>query len=92
VFTKSGRTLKAKITSPAGARFIELPAHREPPENSNPGFRLLAADHEETESMTTFRVVFSAGSEAVEMPPLREWGRATADAPSGDPDSATHCR
>lgn len=75
VFTKDGRTLKVKMTAPAGARFIELPVHREPPENPNRGFRLLTADHEETEALTTFCVVFSAGSAEVEMPPLREWGR-----------------
>lgn len=75
VLTQNGRTLTAKIRAPAGARFIELSGHREPPENPNRGFRLLAADHVETGETTTFCVVLQAGSAEVELPPLREWGR-----------------
>jgi hypothetical protein len=77
VLSRGGKILRAKISVPAGARFREYSALREPPENSNEGFRLLAVDHEETEARTTMQIVFSVKPAVVDFHPLREWGEET---------------
>jgi len=72
-FTKSGKTCHAKMTAPADVPFETFSAHREPPENSNEGYRLLAVDYQAPEDRTTLCAVFSARPAEIEILPLREW-------------------
>jgi hypothetical protein len=73
VFSKSDKSLRAQIASPAGARFGAVSAFREPPENPNEGFQRLILEHRETKDFTLIRVVFSAQPSVTEILPLSAW-------------------
>jgi hypothetical protein len=87
VLSREGKILRAEIAMPAGARFGEAPARREPPEDPNKGFRLLVADHEEAEDRTTVQVVFSLKPVEVEDIPLQKWSSVNLRAKERVPPS-----
>jgi hypothetical protein len=70
---KDGKTLYARITSPAGAVFKIVSAEKEPPENKNTGYRQLVIDHKEKGSNTTICVLFSSGKTEVKTEALELW-------------------
>jgi len=70
---KDGKTLNARIISPAGAVFKTVSAEKEPPENNNTGYRQLVIDLKEKGNNTTICVVFSSGKSDAKTEPLELW-------------------
>ncbi len=70
---KSGKSLRAKIISPAQAVFRRSAAQQNPPEMLNEGFRLLTINFAAKEPATTICVVLANNSADFVATPLAEW-------------------
>jgi hypothetical protein len=73
ILSKEGRSLKASILSPQGARFEIFPAGRKKPENPNDGYQQLTLQHTESGLRTRVTVQLSMSPLQLSMLPLDRW-------------------
>lgn len=73
VLTKDGKHLRARILSPAGARFTVESARQEAPQNPNAGFRQLVLEHSASAAETCIAVLLSAAAREHRVRPLNSW-------------------
>ena len=74
----NGKTLTARILSPAGACFSQESAEQAPPERTCRGFRQLIVTHQETQTSTRLCVALSVEAVDTEIEALDEWSTICA--------------
>jgi hypothetical protein len=73
--TKKGKTLRAKILSPAGALFTVQSARQAAPQCVNEGFQQLVIKYTESRDVSTISVLLSVESTGADVVQLDKWGR-----------------
>ena len=75
---RNGKTLTARILSPAGACFSQESAEQAPPERTCRGFRQLIVTHQETQTSTRLCVALSVEAVDAEIESLDKWSAICA--------------